>query len=717
MAGIEGSKTPIPQPVSLFVIRLSTTMKSQRLYPTGSDIPRRNAQDALEALRQAIGPDEPHLELMVARDGLRYGETGLFPRSESFVQFAREFYKRNLAAVRFLRTTTAEEINQFLSLIIEPAEDLAARGGVESGLSEMGVTNINVSEASTRIVETTVGQAQEEELDEESQLTIEEIFANPAYDQKRDMQVLLRVMGDRTKVAEYLKSAMEQGTVEGARMLAHHIDALLRGIRTAPATERDAALEAVAEALLQFDLKQRGALYKDHLLASTRYDEETAALLGKLGRDEVLDALIAQFEESGEGIEGLAKAIRQLANMSSDAGGLDLNLVLSEMAAKGMGESFIHGLTEALNPKRITGIEQLKTGAATSAGVVLDMAGVRTDGSRSLVDEQALEPLRTEAAVGTTDGDIVGALVLVATLEARSEQFNAVMTHVEDSVGFLVEAGETDVAADVAEVLARAMADPSTPDANRQRMAHVIGSIARPESLAKVASTLRRHRTDSAEYAACERLLGVLGESALDPLLEILAEEQDMAARKSLIDLISISAASYIPELGQRLADKRWYLVRNVVSILASTKAPEALPHLQRTLRHSDARVRRETIRGLASIRTVMSDSMIAAGLEDEDVQNVQLAARYLGSFRAKDAAPRLEQVAQGYGHGSRDMAARLEAISALAKIGAPTSGAVLRELAQKRGLFGGGRDRDVREAAVEALQAYEATVSGQGVA
>lgn len=112
-----------------------------------------------------------------------------------------------------------------------------------------------------------------------------------------------------------------------------------------------------------------------------------------------------------------------------------------------------------------------------------------------------------------------------------------------------------------------------------------------------------------------------------------------------------------------------------------------------------------------------MSDSMIAAGLEDDDLQNVQLAARYLGSFKARDAAPALEQVAQGFGRGNRDVAARVEAISALGKLGAPTSGAVLRELGHKRGLFAGGRDREVREAATEALKVYEASVSGQGVA
>src|SRR5664280_504438 len=46
---------PVPKPVQLFVVRLSTTMKSQRLYPTGSDIPHRSALDAIEALQAVLG--------------------------------------------------------------------------------------------------------------------------------------------------------------------------------------------------------------------------------------------------------------------------------------------------------------------------------------------------------------------------------------------------------------------------------------------------------------------------------------------------------------------------------------------------------------------------------------------------------------------------------------------------------------------------------------
>ena len=152
MAG-PSNQPPVPKPVQLFVVRLSTTMKSLRLYPTGSNIPRRGAVDALEALNAAIGGDS-YLELSVGRDGLHYQATSVFPRSESFTTFAREFYKRNLAAVRFHEGVTPEEVLLFLSLIIQPAEQVAANGGMEAGLSELGVINITVAEAATRIVET-----------------------------------------------------------------------------------------------------------------------------------------------------------------------------------------------------------------------------------------------------------------------------------------------------------------------------------------------------------------------------------------------------------------------------------------------------------------------------------------------------------------------------------------------------------------------------------
>jgi HEAT repeat protein len=723
MAGTQGSPPPVPKPVSLFVIRLSSTMKSQRLYPSGSDIPRRAAQDALEALRDAIG-QEPYLELDVARDGLHYQKASVFPRSESFTTFAREFYKRNLAAVRFHAGVSPDEILRFLTLVIAPPEQVAAQGGVESALSELGVANISVSEAATRIVETAIPgtiitpDAQDPEEEDEVEHTVEEVLEQAGSDQSRDKHLLMRVLRDRRAVAAYLKEAREHGAEEGIKDLAKRIGALARSTRHEMASDQTVVLGVIAEAILELSPQERGELYQDHLIEQAKRDQLLAELINKLGVDELVDAILSQIDETPAALTGLSRAVRNLTLMNVNAGSdTTLDLVVSKMKAKGTGDGFISGLTEAATPKHIiTGIDQFRTDRSQSVGMVLRLVDMTPDGSDVFVFDEAAEPLRAEAARGTTDGDVIEALVSVATLEKRTEPFSAVMAMLEDSVGYLVEAGEADVAADVAEALSAASVDPAIPEPHRARMVKVVQSIARPESLAKVTATLRHYRSDSPEYLACKRLLGMLGESIIDPLLEVLAEETDMAARKALIDLISGSAKNYIPELGARLGDRRWYLVRNVISILASTRSPEALTYLQRTLRHSDARVRRETIRGLAAIRAGLSDSMLAAALDDDDVQNVQLAARYLGSLGCVSAVPALEQVARGTGRGNRDHEARVEAIEALVRIGGPSSAPVFEELARKRGLFGGGRDREVRAAATEALRVTQSAAMAEGV-
>lgn len=713
MAGnAQGSAPPVPKPVALFVIRLSSTMKSQRLYPSGSDIPRRSAQEALEALHDALG-SEPYLELEVARDGLQFHSASVFPRSQSFTTFAREFYKRNLAAVRFHAEVTSDEILRFLTLVIAPSEQIAAQGGIESSLSDLGVVNISLSEAATRIVETALPGSVLIPLDEDEETdaerSIEEVLEEAGADQSRNRRLLMRALRDKRAVAAYLQAARDRGSEEGIKDLAKRIGALARSTRHELPDEQAAVLEVIAEAILELSPQERGELYTDHLLEQAKRDAALAELINKIGVDELVNAILTEIEETPEALTGLSRAVRNLTLMNVHAGGDEvLNLVVSTMKAKGASESFISGMTQAVNPKRITGIDQFRTDRSESVGTVLRLVDMTPDGSNVFVFDEAVEPLRTEAQRGTTDGDVIEALVAVATLETRTEQFSAIMTMLEDSVGFLMEAQEADVAADVAEALTAAIADPAVSEARRARMAEVVQGIARPESLVKVTSALRHYRSDSSEYIACKRLLSVLGETIIDPLLEVLADETDMSARKALIELISASAKRFVPELGARLGDRRWYLVRNVVSILASTHSPEALTYLQRTLRHADARVRRETIRGLAAIRVTIADSMLTAALEDADAQNVQLAARYLGSLGCTAAVPALEQVARGLGRGNREPIACVEAIEALVRIGSASSGPVFEELSRKRGFFGGGRDKEVRAAASEALRVFQ---------
>ncbi len=106
---------------------------------------------------------------------------------------------------------------------------------------------------------------------------------------------------------------------------------------------------------------------------------------------------------------------------------------------------------------------------------------------------------------------------------------------------------------------------------------------------------------------------------------------------------------------------------------------------------------------------------MLITALDDEDAQNVQLAARYLGSMRVRGAVQALAAVTMGEGRGNREPAVRIEAIEALGRIGSDEARPVLERLAGQRSVLRRGRSNEIRAAAQAALHALTSTI-GQEV-
>ncbi len=104
---------------------------------------------------------------------------------------------------------------------------------------------------------------------------------------------------------------------------------------------------------------------------------------------------------------------------------------------------------------------------------------------------------------------------------------------------------------------------------------------------------------------------------------------------------------------------------------------------------------------------------MLVAALADDDGQNVQLAARYLGIIGARGATGPLMAVARGDGRGNREIGARIEAIEALGRMGASEATGMLTDLAGRRSIVRAGRAREIRAAAEAALAAIASAGKG----
>jgi len=99
-----------------------------------------------------------------------------------------------------------------------------------------------------------------------------------------------------------------------------------------------------------------------------------------------------------------------------------------------------------------------------------------------------------------------------------------------------------------------------------------------------------------------ETVLVALEERSVGPLLQTLAEEEDILIRKTIVELVTRIGRVAVPAILENLGDSRWYMVRNMITVLGSLGIPDLAPHVAATLSHPDLRVKKEAIKALSKI-------------------------------------------------------------------------------------------------------------------
>lgn len=714
--GTNHSRTPqVPDAIERLVKQLVVTHKAVGLYPSTSAIPRENASIALGQLR-GILQTRGEMRLGVAKEGLFYEGVPVFPEQPAFAAFALELYHRNVSEVRFHAGVRENDLLGFFDALKRTPSEIASAGGFEHELWEREVDAITVTVVSTRIVDADLPEGAEALMPPgepwpPDALRIDELLVGAFGGRPRDQRVLARVIQSPDLVRDYLRETVSgRGSRPAAAVVQSHITSLAHIVRNELPADQPELFRSLAEALLDLDPELRASVIRDKLLADARKDEALAEIVRSMRVDEICGILVEGLADGSASVEGVARAVRNLALIS--LAGREEVVREAEVAMRGAGVApeVSASVLEGAAPARLRVRERPKTSEEQPVDSIVRLVDL-APAQRAVEHDADIDPLRAEARHGITDADIMGALVTLVTLDVRPEPFAAVMSIVEDNLGSLLDRGEFEAAADAAAALMEAEKDRRLSSAQRRRVRNAIASLARAEQMRTINRAMRRFPVGSMEHAACRRLLSILGQHALDPLLELLAEEQDMSARKTMVDLISGLAPDHIELLGERVGDRRWFFVRNVVAILGNTHSTLALPYLERTLRHGDARVRRETIRSASAIKDLRAEQMLGAALSDEDAQNVTLAARYLGTLGSRGAVPSLEVVARGEGTGNREVGPRVEAIEALVRIAQPSSFDVLAHVAAKRGGFLRREPREVTTAAERAV----ARLRGQG--
>jgi hypothetical protein len=131
-------------------------------------------------------------------------------------------------------------------------------------------------------------------------------------------------------------------------------------------------------------------------------------------------------------------------------------------------------------------------------------------------------------------------------------------------------------------------------------------------------------REAAIDFTLVDQLVPRLKLAAADPLLDALEASPSRAIRRKLLELLVQLGPEAATVIVTRLPDERWYVVRNMLMLLADLGDQNV--ELGTTYaRHADGRVRREAIRILVGVPATM-ESAICAGLDDTDERVFRVA-------------------------------------------------------------------------------------------
>jgi HEAT repeats len=188
--------------------------------------------------------------------------------------------------------------------------------------------------------------------------------------------------------------------------------------------------------------------------------------------------------------------------------------------------------------------------------------------------------------------------------------------------------------------------------------------------------------------------------SAVDPLVQHLATEEDGQVRRAITELLAASANRNPRVLDDYLNHQPWYVIRNLAIVLGKTDRDAAVPGLRRLLSHEEYRVRVEVLRSLVRLMREGAAPILIRSLGDENERVRQTGASLLRSNEATDLDQMLiDELAK---ERLRPEVA-VQVIKILGSRGTAMGRAALESLASKRFSFS-SQARSFRDAARESL-------------
>ncbi|QOX79115.1 hypothetical protein FY034_09295 [Trichlorobacter lovleyi] len=649
---------------------LNIARRNWNAYPSGHPLIESSVQKLLSSF-QTLCNEGTGVQLGITRDGLLLGDEYVEKNNQICRNLAAAFFERGIGALIVSRLPDHEELLALLALLSLKREEVLAQGGIEKLWQEAGITALEI-----RAIRYDRFSGTEEEL----------LNSEPDEEQHRgslwEQFVLLMTKGEvglagtdaqgeiRPEVLAATLNAhfarrLGSGSGLSNNTLRRATAIIEQAIALSDAGDTGAARDAgyTGEAGDWSELNETAAVIKADLVAfiaaldpllrrqilngfcetGTADASTTDELFRYLGAT-VLQETYASADEYAAAPELLQGILRKLlphlmdsyqtTTQDDDVRDRMQTLLQEHQREAYMPDAYMQGLLDSLNSGAL---KQLDTTELSGLLATLNPVFINSRGSEIILQLVIADP--------------------------TSETAQELIQNLADLCGHFLELGDY---GQVLKILSQA-ADPRLPPLLRSTMRD---AFCRREFLDEILSGLTIW--GKPKYDQVTLLIQVLGRVFIEPLLDRMAEEENMSLRRFMMDRVQSFGEAARPYLLARLSDNRWYVLRNIIVMLRALGPMQDNELVRPLLRHANQKVRVEALKLLIQSGDPVAQRQVLRDLDSSDRETQLIAINMADRSSPPEMMRKLLALVTGGGYTAVECELKSAAIQALGEIGRP---------------------------------------------
>ncbi len=702
---------------------ITTLLKAQkdiRFYPPNSPVIDESLENAVAAIRSVYRSVSP-VVFEVRQRQFFVDNVPLFNDTDPECEFAEQLFGLGVRIIEIKAVPSSPELESFLRTVLDAHQLDAEFESLNTMQKQEGISSI-ILFPSERLDTVELGDVSDEHIDTTGSMPlwtaqssrsdrIEQVadvlnqFADIVRAAEDDAECVLdhiRKTGCLASVARFFEQDSSEPDVKPvAETFFSLLDKTSRLANEQRPSIRRALLNELADVVNTMNSDMRNRFIGDRWMGETGAQQDVSALLSRLADDVLSDHLADAMVVHG-GAEAIIETYFAAVPVPKER---RENIVVKAYEKAGRPVADEADISQLLERRPSTATPVIVDDGTESLGPLdareLDEIKISPD------EEIALESMVREPRSGSVCDNAATLTALLGTV-TEPDHVVLVLKNMNRLLPRLVKSA--DGMRRATELVKTCLDKRVVLDAVRDievatELDRVIARASCTHTVAAILDMVGQVADEDVTYKNIIGYFRMLGKPSYRELVSRLRNETSRARRMAARRLIVSLGDACLDILAHDIVGAKWYVVRNVASILGDIRSPKSIEYLSQALVHADGRVRHEAVNALGKIGTPQAVRTMVKALRPDDPETTLAAVRWLGLLGDKDAVSPLIHLLDQLGSSPDDRKIKLSIIDALARTGSPLALAGLEKIKNARKLWLFKRDPALSRAASAAIE------------